>query len=65
MTEARNEEDADLGADVIGDALAKLHGADAETIASSVNDTIFRHVGDAENLDDDVTLLVVSRAATT
>lgn len=63
VTEARNEEDVDLGSNLIGDALAKLHGAEAEAIAWSVNDTIFRHVGDAENLDDDVTLLVVSRAA--
>ncbi|MEO8380226.1 MAG: SpoIIE family protein phosphatase [Acidobacteriota bacterium] len=63
VTEARNEEDVDLGSTLIGDALAKLHGADADAIASSVNDTIFRHVGDAENLDDDVTLLVVSRAS--
>jgi serine phosphatase RsbU (regulator of sigma subunit) len=40
-----------------------LHGADAATIASSFNETVLQHVGDAENLDDDVTLLVVSRAA--
>jgi len=63
VTEARNDHDVDLGADIIGDALVKLHGADADAIASSVNDTIFRHVGDAENLDDDVTLLVVSRTS--
>jgi serine phosphatase RsbU (regulator of sigma subunit) len=63
VTEARNEQDVDLGSNIIGDALAKLHGADANAIASSVNDTIFHHVGDAENLDDDVTILVVSRAS--
>lgn len=63
VTEARNAEGFDLGSMLIGTALAKLHGADADAIASSVNDTVLTHVGDAENLDDDVTLLVVSRAS--
>jgi hypothetical protein len=48
---------------VIGNALVKLHGADANTIAAAVNQTVLDHVGDAENLDDDVTLLIVTRAA--
>ncbi|HEX8407327.1 MAG TPA: SpoIIE family protein phosphatase [Thermoanaerobaculia bacterium] len=61
VTEARDADGNDLGSNIIGDALAKLHGADATAIASSVNDTVLHHVGDAENLDDDVTLLVVSR----
>ena len=63
VTEARNARGNDLGTTTIGDALAKLHGADAKTIAESVNHTVLEHVGDAENLDDDVTLLIVSRAA--
>ena len=63
VTEARNAEGADLGSTTIGDALVKLHGGDANAIAASVNDIILAHVGDAENLDDDVTLLVVSRVA--
>jgi sigma-B regulation protein RsbU (phosphoserine phosphatase) len=62
VTEARDEEGTDLGSVTIGTALAKLHGTDANTIAASVNETVLAHVGDAENLDDDVTLLVVSRA---
>ena len=62
VTEARNAADVDLGSETIGEALASLHGADAQVIASSVNDTVLHHVGDAECLDDDVTLLVVSRA---
>ncbi|HET7433088.1 MAG TPA: SpoIIE family protein phosphatase [Thermoanaerobaculia bacterium] len=62
VTEARNESDNDLGSTSIGEALRPLHGAHAEAIADSVNDTVLAHVGDAENLDDDVTLLVVSRA---
>ena len=63
VTEARNERGNDLGSSTIGDALTKLHGTDANTIAQSVNQTVLEHVGDAENLDDDVTLLIVSRAS--
>ncbi|HVE72750.1 MAG TPA: SpoIIE family protein phosphatase [Thermoanaerobaculia bacterium] len=63
VTEARDEEGTDLGSTTIGDALVRLHGGDATTIAASVNETVLAHVGDAENLDDDVTLLVVSRSA--
>ena len=63
VTEARDLAGVDLGSTIIADALAKLHGGDANAIASSVNDTVLHHVGDAENLDDDVTLLVVSRAS--
>ena len=63
VTEARNLDGDDLGTDQIGEALVKLHGTDAGTIAASVNETVLRHVGDAENLDDDVTVVIVSRAA--
>lgn len=63
VTEARNLTGDDLGTDQIGEALVKLHGADAGAIAESVNETVLHHVGDAENLDDDVTLVIVSRAA--
>jgi phosphoserine phosphatase RsbU/P len=34
----------------------------ATAIAGAFNDTVLKHVGEVENLDDDVTLLVVSRA---
>ncbi|HEY0158158.1 MAG TPA: SpoIIE family protein phosphatase [Thermoanaerobaculia bacterium] len=63
VTEARSGDGDDLGANIIGNALTKLHGADANSIAAAVNQTVLDHVGDAENLDDDVTLLIVSRAA--
>lgn len=62
VTEARNAEGNDLGSTTIGDALVQLHGSDANTIAASVADTVLQHVGDNENLDDDVTVLIVSRA---
>lgn len=63
VTEARNLGGDDLGSGDIGEALVKLHGSDAMTIAASVNETVLRHVGNAENLDDDVTVLIVTRAA--
>lgn len=63
VTEARNDAGIDLGTNTISSALEKLHGAPADAIAVAVNDTVLTHVGDAENLDDDVTLLVVSRSA--
>lgn len=63
VTEARNLEGDDLGSTQIGEALVKLHGSDAATIAASVNETVLHHVGDAENLDDDVTVLIVTRGA--
>ncbi len=63
VTEARNPLGDDLGSGDIGEALVKLHGSDAMTIAASVNETVLHHVGDAENLDDDVTVLIVTRAA--
>ncbi|HEX2833568.1 MAG TPA: SpoIIE family protein phosphatase [Thermoanaerobaculia bacterium] len=63
VTEARSSAGIDLGSNTLADAVKKLHGAPAETIATAVNDTVLTHVGDAENLDDDVTLLVVTRSA--
>jgi sigma-B regulation protein RsbU (phosphoserine phosphatase) len=62
VSEARNAADADLGADILGSALGPLHGAAADVIANAVNATVLKHVGEVENLDDDVTLVVVSRA---
>lgn len=59
LSEARNAADDDLGSNL---PLGSLHGARAEIIARAVNDAVIAHVGDAENLDDDVTLLVVSRS---
>jgi sigma-B regulation protein RsbU (phosphoserine phosphatase) len=61
VTESRSGEGHDLGSAKLSSALATMHGSDATAIASSVNDTVLDHVGDEENLDDDVTLLVISR----
>ena len=61
VTEARNEEGDDLGSALLADALTDLHGANAEAVAAAVHETVLTHVGEAE-MDDDVTLLVISRA---
>jgi phosphoserine phosphatase RsbU/P len=62
VTEARNAEDVDLDAKLLGASLKSLHGANATKISDALHDTVLHHVGgDAENLDDDVTVLVVSR----
>ena len=63
VTEARNADDVDLDAIMLGTALTPLHGANANAIVDALHETVLNHVGgDAECLDDDVTLLVVSRA---
>jgi sigma-B regulation protein RsbU (phosphoserine phosphatase) len=62
VTEARGGDDSDLGSATIARALAPLHGKQADAVANTVNETVLAHVGDAENLDDDVTLVVVTRA---
>lgn len=62
VTESRDEEGIDLGSPAIASAIAKLHGRNADELSIAVNETVLRHVGDEENLDDDLTLLVVSRA---
>ena len=61
VTEARSPEGIDLGSGVIAAALRPLHGESADAIAAAVNETVLHHAGDEEELDDDVTMLVVSR----
>jgi sigma-B regulation protein RsbU (phosphoserine phosphatase) len=63
VTEARNDQDMDLAPNALSDALRPMHGSDANALAVCVNDTVLAHVGDAENLDDDVTVVIVSRTA--
>lgn len=62
VSEARADDGHDLGSGKLIAALSPHHGADAEAIAELVNQTVLDHVGDEETLDDDVTLVVVSRA---
>ena len=60
VSEARNAADADLGSNL---PLGSMHGASAELIARAVNEAVIAHVGAAENLEDDVTVVIVSRSA--
>ena len=63
MTEARNADDVDLDSKLLGDSLKSLHGSNASKISEALHDTVLNHVGgDPEALDDDVTVLVVSRS---
>jgi hypothetical protein len=48
---------------VLAETLAKLHGSHAEAFASAVEQAVFAHVGEADALGDDVTLVVVARNA--
>jgi sigma-B regulation protein RsbU (phosphoserine phosphatase) len=62
VTEARDAADNDLAPNALSDAMVSMHGADANALAACVNDTVLAHVGgDPENLDDDVTVVIVSR----
>jgi sigma-B regulation protein RsbU (phosphoserine phosphatase) len=59
VSEARNAADTDLGSNL---PLGSMHGANADLIARAVYEAVIAHVGVAENLEDDVTLVIVSRA---
>ncbi len=61
VSEAMNTAGTELGSSGVTNALSTLHGAAAETIASVVSETVLAHAGGAEELDDDVTIVVVSR----
>ena len=62
VTEARNADDVDLDAKLLGQSLKDLHGSNASKVSEALHDIVLDHVGgDPENLDDDVTVLVVSR----
>jgi serine phosphatase RsbU (regulator of sigma subunit)/pSer/pThr/pTyr-binding forkhead associated (FHA) protein len=63
VTEASNRDGIDLGPGRIAKAIGSMHGQPATAIAQQVGETVLEHVGDAENLDDDVTLVIVSRSA--
>jgi serine phosphatase RsbU (regulator of sigma subunit) len=63
VSEAENAEGTLLGMNVLSETLAKLHGSHAEAFASAVEQAVFAHVGEADALGDDVTLVVVARNA--
>jgi serine phosphatase RsbU (regulator of sigma subunit) len=65
VSEARNAEDVELGSQKLGVALREFHGAGADAVATAVTDTVLAHAGDFESLDDDLTIVVVSRDGVT
>ena len=61
VTEAENAEGELLGSSLLSARLAPLHGLPAPDLANAVDASVLEHVGDVEDLGDDVTLMVVSR----
>ena len=65
VTEARNAGGEELGTESLSQALASLHAAKADAVGNAVAETVLSHVNDSDSLDDDVTILVVSREPVT
>lgn len=63
VSEAEDVEGTLLGSAELAENLAPLHGASADILATVVNAAVLSHVGDIEALSDDLTVVVVSRAA--
>ncbi|MBK5259127.1 MAG: SpoIIE family protein phosphatase, partial [Thermoanaerobaculia bacterium] len=62
VSEAQSEEGEELGAPLLAQALSQMHGNGANVIANAVTDTVLAHAGESETLEDDVTIVVVSRS---
>jgi sigma-B regulation protein RsbU (phosphoserine phosphatase) len=66
VSEARSGDDgSEMGVEPLTAALSRLHGTTADAIAAAVTDAVFLHAGDADELDDDATIVVVSRDGVT
>jgi sigma-B regulation protein RsbU (phosphoserine phosphatase) len=63
VTECENADGVELGSGTVATAIRTLHSARADTLANAVDEAVLAHVGDADMLGDDVTLVVVSRSA--
>lgn len=61
VTEATDAEGNELGSDALLQALRTHHASRADTIANAVTESVLNHAGDSDHLDDDVTIVVVSR----
>jgi serine phosphatase RsbU (regulator of sigma subunit) len=62
VTEAESMDGVELGSAAVATALRPLHGTHADGVTRAVDATVLTHVGDFP-LGDDVTLMVISRAA--
>jgi phosphoserine phosphatase RsbU/P len=60
VTEAQDAEGNELGHD-LATSLRGMHGSEADGLSRAVLSAVLKHVGDADSLGDDVTLVVVSR----
>jgi serine phosphatase RsbU (regulator of sigma subunit) len=63
VSEAQNAAGAELSTGELSERFRELHGASAGAVADRLADLILSHVGEPEALDDDVTIVVVSREA--
>jgi serine phosphatase RsbU (regulator of sigma subunit) len=60
-SEARNAAGAELGSEGLSESLRDSHNLTADAVAATVTERVLVHAGDIEALDDDVTIVVVSR----
>lgn len=60
-SEARNAEGAELGSEGLSDSLRDFHNLTADAVAAAVTERVLVHAGDIDALEDDVTIVVVSR----
>jgi sigma-B regulation protein RsbU (phosphoserine phosphatase) len=63
VTEAENLDGDLLGSAKVAARVVSLHGRNATELASAVDAAVVEHVGELEDVGDDITLLVVSRNA--
>ncbi len=61
VTDAENSKGIELGPAVLAAALRDTHGRPADDVAYAVNEAVLMHTGDADALDDDLTLVVIAR----
>lgn len=61
VSEARDSAGLELGSAALAAQMSSLHGSNAGAVATALTHAVLQHVGDAEALDDDVTIVVVSR----
>jgi len=61
VTEAENSSGVELTPRDLACAIRETHGRSADEVAYAINEAVLLHTGDADALDDDVTLVVISR----
>ncbi|HSP13711.1 MAG TPA: SpoIIE family protein phosphatase [Thermoanaerobaculia bacterium] len=63
VTEARNSSGVELGAGSLAKAIGSTHGKTADDVANAIGESVRLHAGDTDTLDDDVTVVVISRSS--